>query len=168
LGIIAAPAAMGSDYVAVILRSTSPIWQQGEIKAEIRSTASPEVFTATYFMLNKQPMGTTLALDHNVILKRSTKLKPPTGETDLMLTRVWPPIATDTAASPSTTASGGVSGTGFLLTRSVARVVIRDVTNDLAVLRFERCLKDSRGVFGFSFPANISCARRSTRAARAI
>jgi S1-C subfamily serine protease len=158
LGIVPAPDGSGSDYVAVVLRSNSPLWQTSEIKAEIRSTASPNVFTCTYFMANKNPSGTTLTLDNNSVLRGS--LATPKGSLDLLLVRVWPKVADESASTPS--AKGGASGTAFLLSRSglvatnwhvvaegknfsvafpgwtgtvSAEVVIKDVVNDLAILR---------------------------------
>jgi len=157
LGIVPAPDGSGSDYVAVVLRSNSPLWQASEIKAEIRSTASPDVFTCTYFMANKKPAGTTLTLDHNAILRGS--VATPKGSMDLLLMRVWPKVG-ESASTPSSTS--GASGTAFLLSRSglvatnwhvvsegknfsvafpgwtdtvSAAVVIKDVVNDLAILR---------------------------------
>jgi hypothetical protein len=55
LGIVPAPEGSGADYLAVVLQSNSPLWQPSEIKAEIRSTASPDIFTSTYFLANKKP-----------------------------------------------------------------------------------------------------------------
>ena len=157
LGIVPAPEGSGSDYVAVVLRSNSPVWQTNEIKAEIRSTASPDVFTCTYFMANKKPTGTTLTLDHNAILRGS--VATPKGSIDLLLMRVWPKVE-ESVSAPSV--KGGASGTAFLLSRSglvatnwhvvaegknfsvafpgwtgtvSAEVVIKDVVNDLAILR---------------------------------
>ncbi len=163
LGIVAASGSNGADYVAVVLRSNSPVWQPSEIKAEIRSTASPDIFTCTYFMGDKKPAGTTLTLEHNSTLHGSITTPKPF---DLLLVRVWPKIA---AESASVTSAGGVaSGTGFLLNRSgllatnwhvvadaknlsvafpgwsgavSADVVVRDVVNDLAVLRMSDTTK---------------------------
>lgn len=157
LGIVPAPEGSGSDYVAVILRSSSPVWQTSEIKAEIRSTASPDLFTCTYFMANKKPAGTTLTLDHNAILRGS--VATPKGSMDLLLMRVWPKVG-EAASIPSATV--GAWGTAFLISRSglvatnwhvvaegknfsvafpgwtgtvSAEVVVKDVVNDLAILR---------------------------------
>ncbi len=158
LGIVKAPEGSAADYVAVILQSGSPIWQTNEIKAEIRATASPRVFTCAYFMANKKPFGTTLLLEHDAELKGS--ISTPAGPFDLVLLRVWPASAEE----PIKTASeqGGKSGSGFLITRSGlvatnwhvvsdakhisvsfpgwkdsinADLVVRDVANDLAILR---------------------------------
>ena len=158
LGIVKAPEGTAADYVAVILQSNSPVWQPSEIKAEIRSTASPSVFTTTYFMGNKRPSGTTLSLEHDSVLRGS--ISTPSGPFELVLLRVWPKAAAEPVETAS--AEGGKSGTGFLLTRggliatnwhvvsgakrigvafagwkdSVnAEVVVRDVANDLAILR---------------------------------
>ena len=113
LGIVPAPEGSGSDYVAVVLRSNSPLWQTSEIKAEIRSTASPSVFTCTYFMANKKPEGTTLTLDHNAMLRGS--VATPKGSMELLLMRVWPKVE-ESASTPS--AENGAFGTAFLLSRS--------------------------------------------------
>jgi S1-C subfamily serine protease len=158
LGIVTAPGGSGADYVAVVLRSNSPLWEPGEVKAEIRSTASPDVFTCTYFMANKKPAGTTLTLDRDSVLRGS--LPTPKGSFDLLLMRVWPDVAKEPARA--TSENSGVSGTGFLISRTGllatnwhvvaeaknirvafpgwngsanAVVVIKDVVNDLAVLR---------------------------------
>jgi S1-C subfamily serine protease len=166
LGIVAAPKGSDADYIAVVLRSNTPVWQPGEIKAEIRTTASPNVFTGTYFMLNKQPVGTTtFALDH-AVLRASVKTQAG-ASTDVVLLRVWPALADDSVEPTSTTTVA--LGSGFLLSRNGliatnwhvvagaknieiafpdsregirAEVAIRDATNDLAVLR----LSDSTSV----------------------
>lgn len=158
LGIVPAPAGSGADYVAVILRSNSPLWQPGEIKAEIRNTASSDIFTCTYFLGNKRSAGTTLTLDHDSLLRGS--LATAKGLLDLLLVRVWPSSSEGSASAVPT--KGVTSGTGFPLSRNgllatnwhvvadaknisvafpgwndsvSAEVVIRDAVNDLAVLR---------------------------------
>jgi S1-C subfamily serine protease len=158
LGIVPAPAGSGADYVAVVLQSNSPVWQPSEIKAEIRSTATSDIFTSTYFMADKKPVGTTLTLEHNSMLHGSVATSK--GPFDLLLMRVWPKVSEDSASAPS--ANGVASGTGFLLSRSgliatnwhvvaegknisvafpswggtvSAEVAVRDVVNDLAILR---------------------------------
>ena len=158
LGIVPATGGSGSDYFAVVLRSNSPLWEPGEVKAEIRRTASPDVFTCTYFMANKKPAGMTLTLAHDSVLHGS--FPTPNGSFDLQLMRVWPDIAKESASA--TSEKSGVSGTGFLISRTGllatnwhvvadaknisvtfpgwdgsanAEIVIRDVVNDLAVLR---------------------------------
>lgn len=158
LGIVPAPLGSGADFVAVVLQSNSPVWQPNEIKAELHTTASPEVFTCTYFMGDKKPGGTTLVLEHDSVLRGSIDL--PKVPHELVLLRVWPTI-TD-GATKVASEQGAKSGTGFLLTRTGliatnwhvvsdskhvsiafpgwkdginADVVVRDATNDLAVLR---------------------------------
>ena len=158
LGIVAAPEGGGADYLAVVLQSNSPIWQIGEIKGEIRSTASPDVFTCTYFMGNKKPAGTTLTLDRDSSLRGS--VNTPKGKYDLTLLRVWPKMAEGSSATPSE--KSVFFGTAFLLSRTglvatnwhvvsegksfsvafpgwagevSADIVIKDVVNDLAILR---------------------------------
>ena len=159
LGILPAAEGSGADYVAVILRSSSPLWQPGEIKAEIHSTATSDVFTCTWFTQNKKPAGTTLTIEHNSLLRGS--INTPAGAQSLSLVRVWPNVSEET--NNNVPVSGVVSsGTGFLLTQSgliatnwhvvadaknisvafpgwkgnaPADVVIRDKVNDLALLR---------------------------------
>ncbi len=158
LGIVPAPQGSGADLVAVVLQSNSPVWQPNEIKAELHTTASPEVFTCTYFLGDKKPGGTTLSLEHDSVLRGSIATQK--GQIELVLLRVWPTI-TDGAMKVASEQSAK-SGTGFLLTRTGliatnwhvvsdskhvsvafpgwkdginAEVVLRDATNDLAILR---------------------------------
>ncbi|MGA2001398.1 MAG: serine protease [Terriglobales bacterium] len=164
LAIIKAPAGSTADYIAVILETTNPLWQPNEIKAEIRSTAAPSIFTAMFFLGDKKPAGTTLTLDHDAVLRGS--VLGPNGAVDLTYLRVWPKIAKEPLKAASE--QGGKSGTGFLLTRSGliatnwhvvsdakkisvaftgwsdsanAEIVIRDKENDLAILRLTDATK---------------------------
>jgi S1-C subfamily serine protease len=159
LGIVPSSEGSGADYVAVVLRSNSALWQPGEIKAEIRSTASPDVFTCTYYMRNKKAAGTTLILERDSLL-RGSPINTPAGPFNLLLVRVWPKVTAETATE--STVKGAVTGTGFLLNHNgliatnwhvvddaksisvtftdwngnvSAQVVVRDKTNDLAILR---------------------------------
>jgi S1-C subfamily serine protease len=161
LGIVPAGKESGADYLVVVLHSDSLLWQTGEIKAEIRTTATPEIFTCTYFMQNKKPYGTTVSLEHGSMLRGSISM--PNGHFDLALMRVWPTVK---AESEKVAEHAGKSGTGFLLTRTgliatnwhvvsdskrigitfpgqkesaEAEIVVRDAVNDLAILR----IKDS-------------------------
>lgn len=95
LAIIASPERTGADYLAVVLRSNAPLWQTGEIKAELTRTEAPEVFASTYFMLNKQPLATTFTLQSDGILRAS--ISTPVGESEVSLRRVWPPVAPEQA-----------------------------------------------------------------------
>jgi hypothetical protein len=96
LGIVPASDASGFDFVAVVLRSNSQVWQPNEIKAEIRHTISPVVFNCTYYLGNKKPADTTLTLEPEGILHGSIS----NGKTniDLRLTRVWPNGSEDAPA----------------------------------------------------------------------
>jgi hypothetical protein len=69
LGIIPAPANTNADFVAVILESHNGLWQPGEIKAEFRATASPDLFTCTWYAGNKTASGTTFSIDHDAVLR---------------------------------------------------------------------------------------------------
>ena len=158
LGVVPAPQGSGADYLGVILSTNSPIWQPGEIKAEFRSTALPEVFTCTYFTAEKKPVGTTLALDHDIVLHGV--VRTPVGSADLVFFRVWP--KTQTEAGKEEPGQGGFTGTGFLLNNNgllatnwhvvegtthvtftlpgwneeiKADLVTKDTANDLAIIR---------------------------------
>jgi S1-C subfamily serine protease len=160
LGIVPVSKGSGADYLAVVLQSTVPVWQPGEIKAEIHGTASPDVFTCTYFLANKKPAGTTLIVEHNSSLLRGSTITTPTGPFNLVLVRVWPTLTEESGSE--TSVKSVASGTGFLVSRSgligtnwhvvadaknisvafpgwngslAAEVMIRDKANDLAVLR---------------------------------
>lgn len=184
LGIVPAPVESAADYVAVVLQSNSPLWHPGEIKAEIRSTAVSDVFTCTYFLQNKQPVGTTLTVDHEVVLRGST-VSTPAGPFNLQLVRVWPKAAEQTAGQPSS--GSGVSGSGFLLNRAGliatnwhvvadagnisvtfpgwsdtanATVLLKDKVNDLAILRITDPAK--RGAACQEFPFQLGSANDVT------
>lgn len=158
-GIVPAPPGSDVDYVAVVLESNTPIWQPGEIRAEFHTTASTDIFMGKYFMFDKQSIETTFTLDHDALLRVSGLDK--TQKADFR--RVWPPIADNPVVSskpqPPTVVTLGsgfaLNHNGFIATnwhvvadaknieitfpdsrKSVrAEVAIRDVTNDLAVLR---------------------------------
>jgi len=184
LGIVPASAGSGADYFAVILQSNSPLWHPGEIKAEIRSTATPEAFTCTYFMGDKKPVGTSLTLDRGSVL-RGSAVSTPAGPLKLELVRVWPKVVEETASQGSV--KGGVSGTGFLLSRggliatnwhviadagnisvafpswnesASAKVVLRDKVNDLAILRIADPTKVNAACA--EFPFQLAPANRAT------
>jgi serine protease Do len=160
LGIVRAPESSGADYVAVVLATHSLLWQPGEIKAEIRTTAAPDVFTCTYFMQNKRPLGTTLTMAHDAIL-RSPAVAMPDGQFTVTLIRVWPK-GDSPSTSDRTEAKSVSSGSGFLVNAEglvatnwhvvtdaknvtvslpnwnasvPANVVLKDKVNDLALLQ---------------------------------
>jgi hypothetical protein len=112
-----------------------------------------------YLFLGKQEASRhDFTLDHDSVLRGS--LPTPKGSFDLLLMRVWPDIAKESAGASSE--KSGASGAGFLVSRSgllatnwhvvadaknisvafpgwnggvTAEIVIRDAVNDLAVLR---------------------------------
>jgi serine protease Do len=158
IAIVPAPSGTAADYVGVLLRTNSPVWEPGEVKAEFSSTASPDIFTCRYFMGNKKPTGTTFIIDHDALMKATVSFQNRTEE--LILLRVWPKLSTDTAGSATPTS--GSAGTGFILNtnglvatnwhvvkdarhitisfpevreRITAEVALRDTVNDLAILR---------------------------------
>jgi serine protease Do len=157
LGIIPAPANANADFVAVILESHIGLWQPGEIKAEFHATASPDVFTCTWYAADKKASGTTLSIDHESVLRGTIQTQK--GPLEMVLLRAWPTGDSNVrAAEPSS----GASGTGFLIdtagliatnwhvidkaknvtvsfpgdtTALKADVVVRDTVNDLAIIK---------------------------------
>jgi hypothetical protein len=91
LAILATPGPSDADYIAIVLRSHTPLWQPGEIKAELRRTDSPTAFASTYFMLNKQPLTTIFSLEEDSVLRAT--IKTPAGDFEVVLSRVWPALA---------------------------------------------------------------------------
>jgi hypothetical protein len=62
LGIVPVTEAGGADYAAVVLQAAAPLWEPGEIKAELKRTDDPNRFLVTYYLLNKQPVTLNFAL----------------------------------------------------------------------------------------------------------
>jgi S1-C subfamily serine protease len=157
LGIIPSPANTNADFVAVILESHSGLWQPGEIKAEFHATASPDLFTCTWYAANKTASGTTFSIDHDAVLRGTIQTEK--GPLEMVLLRAWP--TTESNARPAEPSSA-TSGTGFLIdtggliatnwhvidtaknltvsfpgdiTALKADVPVRDTVNDLAIIR---------------------------------
>ena len=63
LGIIKDPTQNYGDYVGVVLRSSTPVWSPGEIKMELRETATRNTYTANIYMGNKSRIGAEIHLD---------------------------------------------------------------------------------------------------------
>lgn len=165
LGIVPAPQGSAADYVAVVLRTNSPLWQPGEIKAEFRGTVSPNIFTCTYFTTDKKPLGTTFLVERNVLRAPNFAIE---GYPEIIFWRVWPQQAKEEGkdegeeTKKASSAKGGALGTGFLLNKNgliatnwhvvagathvtfalpswsegvTAEIVVKDTANDLAILR---------------------------------
>ena len=163
IGIVSAPKESGTDYYAVILKSATPVWQPGEIKGELRGTASPAVFTSTWFMLGKNPVGTTFMLESGV-LRATVNTTAPAPGTEVVFLKVWPAVSASPGAAATRPSGAGpvmsagtafaVSADGLLLTafhvvegagsisakcgsspEAPVTVVARSSALDLAVLR---------------------------------
>jgi S1-C subfamily serine protease len=181
LGVVKAPAGTNADYLAVILQTANPLWQPGEIKAEIHATATQALYTCTWYMGNKRPSGTTLSLEHESVLRAS--VTGPQGSVELNLLRVWP-----SNDEPATKAEQTAKmGTGFLLNSSGliatnwhvvsgakrvavtfpswtdtadADLIVRDVNNDLAILRIHDIAKSAGKCT--ELPFRLTSARNTT------
>jgi len=158
LVIVKAQGGSGADYYGVVATSNEPPWEPGEIKAELKATALPTVFTASYYTADKKRVGTTLTLERDVLLRGTLTVGDRSEE--VALVRVWPPVTGASGAAPSASATS--FGTGFLVTHTgliatnwhvvadakevgvtfpgvsellTAQVVLQDHRNDLALLR---------------------------------
>jgi S1-C subfamily serine protease len=63
MGIIKDPTQKYGDYIGIVLHSSTPIWSPGEIKMELRETATRNIFTANVYLGNKSRVGAEVLLD---------------------------------------------------------------------------------------------------------
>ena len=85
LAIIPAAAGSEADYIAVVLSVSAPLWEPGEVKAEFTRGDAPDRFDATYYLLNKQPVTLTFALQSD---RLTATLSTPGAATEIALLRV--------------------------------------------------------------------------------
>lgn len=170
LGVFRDTATVNRDFVAVVLQSETPYWEPGQVKIEFGRTAYASAYSATYYMEDHSKQGTTAGITENGLL--SLKLKDRDGKSlDSYFIKNYPGVAgADFSGTTSRTyGKAEFRGTGFLLTESglvvsnyhvvgsntsievhfprldktfKANVALKDVQNDLVILRLED--------FGFS------------------
>lgn len=87
LAIVPAASDGSGGYVAVVLTVSAPLWEPGEIKAELAKSTAADTFSGNYYALNKQPLETTFVLQGDVV---SASMSTPTGPLNVSLRRVWP------------------------------------------------------------------------------
>jgi serine protease Do len=149
------------DFVAFILATDNPLWEEKQVKIEFKSTEYKSVFSTTYFMADHSKQGTTSFINDKGILE--IKLKNPEDNSELNATFI--------KNYPSTNEKSFVdinkdntqnSGTGFIISESGlivtnwhvvensnsievflpqinktfnATTVIKDSKNDVAILK---------------------------------
>jgi S1-C subfamily serine protease len=141
------------DYVAIVTDGYSPYWSLGDVKMYIDKTASKGLFSAIYYTEFKYKVGTTIVMLNNNMLK----LQLPSGPYGMMQTthliRTYPLgkesvipasgtgffIADNIVATNAHVVEGGKNITvTFNGTKMPATVLIKDATNDLALLKVQR------------------------------
>jgi serine protease Do len=142
------------EYVGFLTDVRRAGWRTGEVKMLLKTSASPTVFTGIYYMRNKSEVGTTfLMTSQNLIETQLPASSYGTSETTTLI-RAYPSGDKADIATQTTT-----SGTGFIIApgvvatnyhvvadadsitivarlgRTSAQVAVRDVNNDIAILR---------------------------------
>lgn len=84
LAIVQAPKGSPFTHVAVVLGSTSPLWQPGEIKAGFTAKDPAQPIETTFYMENKRPLTTSFVLEDGVM---QATLSTPVGMVEFALTR---------------------------------------------------------------------------------
>jgi S1-C subfamily serine protease len=201
IGIIKDPTQKYGDYIGVILQSASPIWRPGEIKMELRETANSNAFVANVYMAGKARLGTEIEIDNGGGTLRFDTTRPDGTMDRHIWLKNYPKvdqIGRQGEGIGPTSSAAIWTGTGFLLSEGglvatnyhvagpasslrvlfpksgkefIAKVVLKDPNNDLAILQldafslavldqsiipygFERTRKVSLGdpVFTIGFP----------------
>jgi len=164
----------GENYDLIYLAGASnPVWKEGDIKAYIFKTASPNLFKTKWYMGDKRVNEDQYLSFENSAMKITGKGK------DQLYLKLYP-----TTSSDFNTANATSSGTGFALSedgyiatnhhviqgnkikvRGVkgdfsksydARVVIEDKNNDLAIIKIEDSNFTTLGVLPYKIDNNIA------------
>lgn len=165
IAITSAEISANFNYTGIVLHSNHQLWNTGEVKLELNQTAIPNVYVGNNFYVgNKKRQGVTMALEKEVFL--TFDLTTPEEERrEFSLVKVWPPMKASMGPNPSWgTDHSESSGSGFLVSTDgliatnwhvvdnaseisvhfpessrpfKARVIIKDPSNDLALLKLE-------------------------------
>lgn len=161
IGIIRDDSRTNRDYVAFILESDNPLWEEKQVKIEFSSTAYKSVFSTTYYLSDHSKQGTTAFINDKGILE--IKLKNPEDNSELNATFIKNyPSSNENSFVNIEKESSQTSGTGFIISESGllvtnwhvvegsnsievffpelnksynATTVIKDSKNDVAILR---------------------------------
>jgi len=158
------------DYVGLITDTQNDRWNMGDVKFLLKESASQEIYTGTFYLGDKSTFGTSFVLRDPNIIETSIPSRRP-GQwvygppESLLLVRVYPK-GQGTAKAKG---GGGSSGTGFFVSDEVvatnyhvvadakaitvdlggtpinADLLLKDVSNDLALLRVIREADSVRG-----------------------
>lgn len=157
IGIIRSPEGSRYDYVGFVLSSRHEIWSPGEVKLELNPTATSGTYIGNLYPANKKRQGATFILANESLL-RYTFVNLAGMRVEAALAKAWPSVEVKEFGTPRILSS---SGTGFYLGSGLvatnwhvvedasrievassrntvlggAEVAIRDIANDLAVLR---------------------------------
>jgi S1-C subfamily serine protease len=153
-----------TDVVGVVLHSDLPTWSTGEIKMELRETASSLIYMGDVYMANKRRLGTSLLLDPQGATMTYEEILPSGAKSQHLFIKTFPKstlggFSGEIASIGSWTGSGFlISGSGLVATnyhvagkaRSLkarfpqigkefpARIVLKDPNNDLAIVQLDQ------------------------------
>ena len=181
IGIIRDQSQKYGDFVAVVLQSSVPIWTTGEIKMELRSASVPGAYTANVYLANKSRAGTSVFAENGGTTMHFDLARPDSTTARQLWVKNYPKLIPNesnsgqpVAPAVSWTGSGFLlSGSGLIATNNhvaagasslkvlfptagkefVAKVVLKDPNNDLAILQLDgfslEALNQSAISYGF-------------------
>lgn len=157
----------GYDYIGFLTQTTNPAWNPGEIKLQLKTTATPKLFIGSWnqysrnFLIftERNLLGTAFRMTSNNIIGYTNEKKE-----KKFLLRIYPVNAAESANATSPNFKQPSTGTGFFITpnlivtnyhviensktieikyqnnqKTAATVIAKDPANDLALLK----VKDS-------------------------
>jgi len=169
IGIYRKSSSPENDFRGFIIETASPAWSEGQVKLEFSSSAIPGVYTGVYFMSNHKKEYITATMKQPGLL--SIQFDNPQANKGIDALKKFPALNTDSESDDIRENRVSKVGTGFLLDRSgyiatnyhvvnggteirakfsdsdeslICEVVLKDVSNDLAILRTVDELKDTK------------------------
>lgn len=166
------------DYVAIITESNTPYWVPKQVKIEFKKTVYTNSYSTTYYMADHSKQGTTAFITDEGLLEMN--LRNPDGTTFKSTFIKNFPIENIEFSSEETT----MAGTGFIIDESgiiltnyhlvegrtkidvmffpinksfEASIVLRDKTNDLAILKLSEFIYSE--VYLSDIPFSISSSK---------
>lgn len=163
------------QYIGVITDSERTNWKTGEVKLELKETASPAIFTGIYRMGNKSRQGTSFIMSNRNLIELQIPSGPYGTQEKVLLVRAFPKdhrsLGGVSATEPTSSGSGFVVSPSLVATnfhvvsqarslvvvigneRVPAKVLMQDQSNDLALLQ----LQFEAGIEQETFRAGVSC-----------
>lgn len=163
------------QYVGVLTDSERTNWKTGDVKLELKETASPTIFTGIYRMGDKRRQGTSFIMSNRNLIELHIPSGPYGSREKLLLVRAFPKDQRSSGVGGETEPTS--SGTGFVVSPSLvatnfhvvsqarslfvvfgneripAKLLIQDQSNDLALLQ----LQFDGGIDQQILQAGISC-----------